>query len=205
MPEDNGTGKRQSLNLPRPSQRATTGLERDGEMPGPIAGTDGADTYMTVVQAAGIDPNDIYVRDRTPWLALPKMWPNLIFQVWVDYPKPIAELWTPQPGSGDDGKESPEEAGARLIEACTSTFLAHAIRKPGGRRDEPEPLLDANGQPVPWHDPKTSQPYPPITTEDFWEQISTPLSNAIIQAFFAEMASNPTSAAPSSRRTRRRR
>jgi len=206
-------------NLPRPSSMAASKpvngpVDDVIEMPRPAGDGASGDYYKTLV-AAGINPRDLFVADRTPWLAIHDLlpngrpagqWSNLLVQVWLDYPKAIADLWTPQEGSGEDGKETPDEAAERMLEACRATFLAHAIRKPGQKaKDTPEPLLDADGNPVPWLNPATGEPHKPISSEEFWSEISTPLGGAIVQRFFTEMAANPTSGGASSRRRNQRR
>jgi hypothetical protein len=131
--------------------------------------------YATAVTA---DQRGNRIANRTPWLSLPAPFDNLEIQAWLDYPKDVADLWTPKDG------ETVQERSKRVMSACQSVFLAHRGADGG-----------------PWEDEDGVLPGPEI--EEFWNRISTPLGSAIVTAFFAEISGNPTSRV--SRRHKKRR
>lgn len=124
------------------------------------------------------DPRGKRIANRTPWLDLPEPFDNLQIRAWLDYPQEIAEYWT-APGPKADGTpgETPEEASARILEACKNVFLEH-----DGWEDDDGPL-------------------PGPDTDEFWQRISTPLGRAVVERFFEELQGNASRA---SRRMKRK-
>lgn len=128
---------------------------------------------------------------RAPWLDLPPPWDDLEIKTWLDYPKAIADLWTP----ADD--ETTEERVARTTLACQNTFLDHRAAcdcKPPNNGD------NCRVKHEPWEIPGEGV-LPPPNEAEFWELIPTPLFKAIIDRFVEEVNVNPTNRA--SRRWKR--
>jgi len=108
------------------------------------------------------------IADRTVWLDLPEPWDNLEIKAWLDYPQEVSLMWMPV------RDETPHQAGARMVGACKEVFLDHR---------------GANG--APWEDEDGVLPSP--KEDEFWERISNPLMKAILERFFEELNTNPTS------------
>jgi hypothetical protein len=131
------------------------------------------------------------IATRTPWLDLPAPFDNLEIRTWLDYPKWLAELWTPPEN------ETAEERSARTMMACQNTFLDHRAAcdcKPPYSGDACRVEHD------PWEDDKGE--LPECANAEFWERIPTPLFKAIIERFVEEVNENPTNRA--SRRWKRK-
>ena len=129
------------------------------------------------------------IATRTPWLDLPPPFENLEIRAWLDYPKPVADLWTPA------DNETREETAVRAMLACQNTFLDHreACQHPGNTQtctEYHEPWQDGEGV------------LPPTADADFWERIPTPLYRAVVERFVEEINDNPTNRA--SRRWKRK-
>lgn len=137
--------------------------------------TEASVTTMPEHQPRQADGRGKRIANRTPWLDLPEPFDNLKVRVWLDYPKEVADQW----GGKREG-ESDEDVNARITEACKAVFLEH------------------DG----WEDEQGLLPSP--DTDEFWERIPNQLAKVTLERFFAELAGNPTSAAPSSRRRTRR-
>lgn len=129
---------------------------------------------------------------RVLWLDLPAPWDGLEIQTWLDYPKAIADLWTPA------DNETADERSARTMLACQNTFLDHRAacdcRPPNNgnhcmAKHEPWSLPGEGELPLP-------------NESEFWEVIPTPLFKAIIERFVEEVNENPTNRA--SRRFKKR-
>ncbi len=120
------------------------------------------------------EDDDQIIPDRVVRLPLPKPWNKLRIYAWLDYPEETAVLFGPK---RDD--ETADDAGERIIEGLRQVITRH-----DGWRDR---------------DGKMPQP----STRAFWRRISTPLSRAIMEAFFAAIRRNPTPAA-SPKKSRRR-
>lgn len=127
------------------------------------------------------------IANRTPWLDLPEPFDNLKVRVWLDYPKEVADQW----GGKREG-ESDEDVNARITEACKAVFLEH-----DGWEDGREGTVNRDTGEI-------YGPLPQPDTDEFWERIPNQLAKVTLERFFAELAGNPTSAAPSSRRRTRR-
>lgn len=117
--------------------------------------------------------DDQTIPDRVVKLPLPKPWNRLRIYAWLDFPEEVAVLFGPK---RDD--ETADDAGERIIDG-----LRQCITRHDGWRDR---------------DGKLPQP----DSRAFWRRISTPLSKAIMEAFFAAIRRNPTAGASTSKRPR---
>jgi hypothetical protein len=131
------------------------------------------------------------IAQRTPWLDLPFPFDNLEIRVWLDYPKHIADLWTPP------DNETADDRAARTMLACQNTFLDH--RAACDHRGDPQTCREEH---EPWWLPGDDVPLPECSDSEFWERIPTPLFRAIVDRFVEEIAENPTNRA--SRRWKRK-
>lgn len=129
------------------------------------------------------------IATRTPWLDLATPFDNLEIRAWLDYPKNIADLWTPAEN------ETSEEQSARLMLACQNTFLGH--REACQHQADSQTCREYH---APWTDGDGT--LPETSDSEFWERIPTSLYRAIISRFSEEMAENPTNRA--SRRWKKR-
>lgn len=115
--------------------------------------------------------DDQTIPDRVVRLPLPKPWNQLRIWAWLDYPEEVAVLFGPKRAD-----ETDDDAGERIMDGLRTVITRH-----DGWRDR---------------DGKLPQP----SSRTFWRRVSTPLSRAIMEAFFAMIRRNPTPRASQKRK-----